>query len=106
MTVAQLLRSIMRRSSAFAQGYSMTGRAPLQGEKFLPGFGQARCFYLARNSPFKFGMKRSARAVNHDHVFRTFRPNGMRDAGRNDNADVILATMIVAIDKQTHGPRR
>src|SRR4029450_9671715 len=52
-------------------------------------------------------MEDGARPVNHDHVFRTFHANGVRHAGRNYGADVVVTSMIVTIDKETHdAPRK
>ena len=47
-------------------------------------------------------MKNRARPVNHDHFLRTFSANGVGDTGWNNDADVIAAAMIIAIDKETH----
>src|SRR5207249_6738014 len=52
-------------------------------------------------------MKNRARPVNHDHFLRTFSANGVGDTGWNNDADVIAAAMIIAIDKETHdAPRK
>src|SRR6266480_4561262 len=77
-------------------------RPPLRRKEFSSGFRQVCCFDFAGDAAFKFWLKRRARSVNHDHVFRTFGPNRVRDAWRNHNAHIVAAAMIVAIDKKAH----
>ena len=47
-------------------------------------------------------MKDCAGSVNHDHIFRTFGANSVRHTRRNYDADVIVAPMVIAADKETH----
>src|SRR5437773_2024527 len=76
-------------------------------EEVLPRFRKLRRLGFARDSAFKLGMKNRARPVNHDHFLRTFSANGVGDTGWNNDADVIAAAMIIAIDKETHdAPRK
>src|SRR6266542_3901892 len=77
-------------------------RAPLQREKFLPRFRQRGGFDFARNATFEFGTENRARPINHDHVFHAFNANGVRHTGRNDDAHIVVAAMIVAVLKETH----
>src|SRR5436190_24156013 len=79
---------------------------PDLSQKFLPRFRQRSCFHLTGDSPFIFRFERGARPVNHNNVLRTLDSNGVSDPWRNDDTDVIRAAMIVAIDEETHRPRR
>src|SRR4029453_14464405 len=82
-------------------------RAPLQRKKLLPGFRERGGLDLTRDPSFELRTEDRARSVNHDHVFGTFRANSMRHARRNYGGDVVPASMIVTINKETHdAPRK
>src|SRR5437879_12150795 len=49
-------------------------------------------------------MKNGACTVNHDNSFCACSTNRVGHARRNDDADVIVAPMVIAIDKETHHP--
>ena len=49
-------------------------------------------------------MENGACTVNHDHIFCALSANSVRHARRNDDSDVIVAPMVIAIDKETHHP--
>src|SRR5206468_977418 len=51
---------------------------------------------------FKLRMENRARAIDHDHVFASFDANSMCNARRNYHSDVVIAAVIVTIDKKTH----
>src|SRR6266566_4423733 len=81
---------------------SVSVQTALQRKKFPPRLGQLRCLNLTCDAPLEFGMKRSACSVNHDHIFRAFSTNRVRHARWNYDPDVVVATMIIAINKETH----
>src|SRR5207237_845042 len=60
---------------------------------------------LARDAPLEFRPKYRAGAVSHDGIFTSLDSQRMRHAGRNDNAHVACAAMIIAIDKKAHDSR-
>src|ERR1700758_5581088 len=79
------------------------GAGPLgTTQKPLPGFWQFCILDFACNASLEFGTKNGAGPVDHDHVFRSFYSNGVRDAGWNDDSHVVTALMSVAIDEETH----
>src|SRR5207244_12116962 len=71
-------------------------------QKFPPPLGQLRTLDFTCDAPLEFVMKRSACSINHDHVFRAFSTNRVRHARWNYDPDVVVATMIIAIDKESH----
>src|SRR6266481_7073841 len=71
-------------------------------QKPLPRFWQFCILDFACNASLKFGTKNGAGPIDHDHLFRSFYSNGVRDAGGNDNSRIVTALMIVAIDEETH----
>src|SRR5206468_12530378 len=71
-------------------------------QKPLPRFWQFCILDFACNASLEFGTKNGAGPIDHDHVFRSFYSNGVRDAGRNDHSHIVAALVIVAINKETH----
>src|SRR6266487_3376897 len=73
-----------------------------RGKKFLPRLRKRGGFDFACDASLELGMKNGACSVNHDHVFCAFSTNRVRHARWNYDPDVVVATMIIAINKETH----
>src|SRR6266496_5025108 len=81
---------------------SVSVQTALQRKKFPPRLGQLRCLDFTRDPPLEFRMKNRACTVNHDHIFCAFSANGVRHTRWNHDADVVVAPVVIAIDKETH----
>ncbi len=73
-----------------------------RGKKFLPRLRKRGGFDFACDASLELGMKNGACSVNHDHVFCAFSTNRVRYARWNYDPDVVVAAMIIAIDKESH----
>ena len=73
-----------------------------RGKKFLPRLRKRGGFDFACDASLELGMKNGACSVNHDHVFCAFSTNRVRYARWNYDPDVVVAAMIIAIDKVSH----